>query len=233
MTLNYVIERCEAMPAECIEIYERNVIDFRDIVPVFTVKKGGDIRQQLTSSFGKHFQGTFTAVIRPTQGGQRSTGERITFQHTLNDTHGATDSNVVHVMPNNHSVDPDKIRKELKEQFDRDMQLKLMEYKILELEQKRAIDGTMDNRLTNVLEKLLVRTKWFQETSSAPNTVIQGTGPSVGGQFDISVLDDAQVEQLEDAVEIIFSHMGFDAILKFSKKLDADPTLAASLNTFL
>lgn len=235
MSPEYLIERINEMPAEVVEIYERNVtaVDMQHIVPVLALKKGNDFAG-IISRFCKQNRGTFTAMLRAKTGGARAGGERIAFN--INPVPGGEITppvNGLHVAQNIET--PEEMRARIMQEVRREIENERLIEEIREMQRQQVVNSSLDNRLANVLERLLSKSKFFNEPAPAAMP-IQGTAAahtSNMGQHDIEALSAEQVEALENSVAVIYSHLGLDTMHKVAAALTRDPGLADKLKFFI
>jgi hypothetical protein len=187
--------------------------------------------------FAKDNRGTFTALLRHKPGAQRASGERIPF--TIAPPIGQDMGIMAPINGVNYENVEDmrqKIRLEMRQELENE---RLIE-EIREMQRQQVVNSSLDNRLANVLEKLLTKTKLFSDAAAAP-APIQGTTTNATsinqkntmGKFDIDDLDTDAMEKMEETIAVIYSHLGPDTMHQVAAALTRDPSLGEKLKLFI
>jgi len=228
------------MGAKNIQIFAGNVNDPGDLFPVFNVKDNENAMQAL-DEFKKYFHGNFTAFIRTDQNQARKSGERVVFSTYPDEGINGTTHGDHH---GHRALNVDDLRKQWEtEQAAKNREQKLMD-EFSALQQEIRDMRKPEAKLMSIFEKMVEHFQWdFVKPKTQP---IQGTKAdqpttssssttttSTMGQFNMDNLSEAELDEMDNAFAMIYSHMGKDLILRVAKAVERDPSLVKKLDLFI
>lgn len=226
------------MGAKNIQIFAGNVNDPGELFPVFNVKDNENAMNAL-DEFKKYFHGNFTAFIRTDQNQARKSGERVVFS-TYPDTeiNGTTHGD----HPGQRAVNVDELRKQWEaEQAAKNREQKLMD-EFAALQQEIRDMRKPEAKLMSIFEKMVEHFQWdfvkpktqpIQGTKADQPTSTSSSTTSTMGQYNMDNLNEADMDAVENAFAMIYSHMGKDLIMRVANAIERDPSLVKKLDLFI
>ena len=228
-SLKYVKERVGDLGAKVIEIYTGSVMDTEQIYPIFNIRESDSADAQL-KKFGDNFSGNFTAFLRLDKNQARRSGERIVFYHG-----GSEEPNKSGSI--NGSVNLEEARRQWElERSAKERENDLMK-KVQDLADELKFLRKPEARLASILEELSDRFNWniFKGQQKPVQQTISGvTNQNQSAMaHNIDDLTEDQNNKLEEAFATIYSHLGYDLLLRVADALEKKPSLAKSLDAFI